>query len=234
MFFSFKKNSSIGKKNGFCSLEFSLQEFKDFSKSHKVNLNDIIMAVINEGLRNYHQNKFKEPLNEFKIFLAASLRDLPRPDKPLSLNNKTNFISLEEFPHNEDFMEAAKDYHKTLNSLKSSYDIYFRGFYVDLVCAILPLQFALWMTKIVTDNYSCIFTSVPGPVKKIQMFGYDISELFFFVNSPGLVSFIINVFTYNNQISFCCFTDEATGINSKELVNEFKEVINREIYMIKE
>lgn len=54
--------------------------------------------------------------------------------------------------------------------------------------------------------------------------------MFFFTNSPGHVYFIINVFTYNDQLSFCVFADEGTRIKAKELVGEFEKEVNKEVY----
>lgn len=117
-----------GKKNAHCSMEFSLSQFKRFAHENNITLNDAIMAVVNKGLRNYHFQKFGKELKEFKIFFAASLRGLPQTGQHLELKNDTNFVSLEEFPHEEsNFMNIAKLYHKMLIKMKYSYDVYFRG-----------------------------------------------------------------------------------------------------------
>jgi len=226
----FKKVPLSGKKQGFGSLKFNMKELKAYSKKIGVNLNDIILALVNQSLRNCYLETYKDPLNEFKIFLAASLRGLPKPGDHFPLTNLTNFITLSEFPHvKSSFEELIKTYHKLLNALKSNYDFYFRGFYVEFLNAVAPKSFSLFLTNLVTDKSSCIFTSVPGPVKPITMFGNEIEDMFFFVNSPGLVAIMVNVFTYHDKLSLCCLADESTGLDTKKFINVFEGLITNEI-----
>ena len=227
---SFKKVPLCGTKNGFGSLRFDMKQMKAYSKKLGVNLNDIILALINQSLRNCHQNTYNESLAEFKIFLAASLRGLPKPGDHFPLTNLTNFLTLSEFPHiKSTFENLIHEYHQILRSLKNNYDMYFRGFYVEFLAAIAPKSFSLILSNIVTDKSSCIFTSVPGPLQPITMFGYEIQDLFFFVNSPGLVAILINVFTYHDKLSVCCIADDSTGLKTKEFIGELEKLITNEI-----
>lgn len=75
----FKKEPLCGKKSGYGSLKFDMKILKDYSKKMGVNLNDVILSLINQSLRKCHQETYKKPLDEFKIFVAASLRGLPKP-----------------------------------------------------------------------------------------------------------------------------------------------------------
>lgn len=227
----FKIKPLCGKKNGFGSLKFDMKLLKAYSKKLGVNINDIILAVINHSLRKCHQTTHQKSLEEFKIFVAASLRGLPKPGDHFPLTNLTNFLTLDEFPHNNNslFEELIRKYHVILSKLKKNYDIYFRGFYVDLLCALAPKSYSLFLTNLVTDKSSCIFTSVPGPIKPISMFGYEVEDLFFFVNSPGLVAILINVFTYHDKLSICCLADESTGLEAKMFIQELESLISKEI-----
>ena len=227
---NFKKVPLCGVKNGFGSLKFDMKQMKAYSKKLNVNLNDVIIALINQSIRNCHQNTFHEPLNEFKIFVAASLRGLPKPGDHFPLTNLTNFLTLSDFPHiKSTFEHLIREYHQILRALKNNYDMYFRGFYVEFLAALAPKSFSLFLTNLVTDKSSCIFTSVPGPVKPITMFGHEIQDLFFFVNSPGLVAILINVFTYHDKLSVCCLADNSTGLKAKEFIEELEKLITNEI-----
>ena len=221
----FKKVPLCGKKQGFGSLKYDMKEFKSYAKRMDVKPNDVILALINQSLRTCYQETYKDSLNEFKIFLAASLRGLPKPGDHFPLTNLTNFLTLNDFPHVKSSLEdLIRRYHDILNALKANYDFYFRGFYVELLNALAPKSLSLYLTNLVTDKSSCIFTSVPGPVKNITMFGYEIDDMFFFVNSPGMVAIMINVFTYHDKLSVCCLADESTGLNTKRFIQEFENL----------
>ena len=226
----FKKVPLCGLKNGFASLKFDMKVLKAYAKKIGVNINDVILALVNKSFRNCHQDAYNEPLNEFKIFVAASLRGLPKPGDHYTLTNLTNFLALSEFPHiTSNFQTLIKKYHTILSKLKSSYDVYFRGFYVELLSALAPKSFSLFLSNIVTDKSSCIFTSLPGPMQAITMFGYEVHDMFFFVNSPGLVAILVNVFTYHDKLSVCCLADNNTGLNAKKFVAELEGLITNEI-----
>lgn len=226
----FKKVSLSGQKSGFGSLKFDLKLLKEYSKKLGVNLNDVILALINQSLRNCYHERYHDTLCEFKIFVAASLRGLPKPGDHFPLTNHTNFLTLEEFPHvKSSFEQLINKYHSILKTLKQSYDIYFRGFYIELVSALIPKSYSLFIANLATDKSTCIFTSVPGPIKTISMFGYEVENLFFFVNSPGLVAILINVFTYNEKLSICCLADKSTGLETKNFIQELERVFEMEV-----
>ena len=73
----------------------------------------------------------------------------------------------------------------------------------------------------ITSLHSGIFSSVPGPLTEINLFGYNVKDIFFFVSTTGNNRSVFTILTYNNKFNFGCFTDESTGIKSKELIEEF-------------
>ena len=83
--------------------------------------------------------------------------------------------------------------------------------------------------KYITGTYSAIFTSVPGPITPITLFGYEIKDIFFVVSGIGMMRIICNILTYNGRVSMAILADESTGINCKEFVEEFAKVFEENV-----
>ena len=90
------------------------------------------------------------------------------------------------------------------------------------------------MMKYITSTYSAIYTSVPGPMTPITLFGYEIKEIFLVVSGLGMMRMLFNIFTYNDGFTLACLMDESVGIKSKEFVEEFSRLFqenNKKIWL---
>lgn len=223
----FTEKPMTGKKNSYCSNPFALQPIKNYCKFNGISLNEVFLAILYVAVANYHQKKFSSKLNEFSVMIAASLVPIAKNNENIPLTNKTTFFYQDIILREEDkILELAKEYRKSLEKSKKSNSIYFQTLGGKFIHEFLFSYFNEFLMNYITGLYSGIFSSVPGPTTQISLFGYDVKDVFFFVSTPGCNRNVFNIITYNNQFNFGCFTDESTGINSKELVQEFTRIAN--------
>lgn len=223
----FTEKQMTGKKNSYCSNPLALQPIKNYCKLNDVSLNEIFLAMLSVAVANYHQKEFSHNLNEFSVMIAASLVPIAKKNEFIPLTNKTTFLYQDFIFREEDkILDLAREYHKSLENSKKSNSIYFQTLGGKFIHEFLFSYFNEFLMNYITGLYSGIFSSVPGPTTQISLFGYDVKDVFFFVSTPGCNRNVFNILTYNNQFNFGCFTDESTGIKSKELVQEFTRIAN--------
>ena len=61
-----------------------------------------------------------------------------------------------------------------------------------------------------------------------------LKSYFFFVSSAGKMAMIFNVFTYNDKFNLAGLVDESTGVNCKELMEDFVNLLNEKIILMKD
>ena len=223
--FSGKKLDGV--KAGASSIAIPIQNLKTLSKD--ASFNELVLTIYNCSLRNVHRKKYNQEIEKLPILLAASLRNYPKPGIPLELTNLTNFIHILHFPKGS-FEQTLSEYKILFKILKKSYDFYYIQFFVDMLFTILPLPIMLWTMDMYMETYPFILTSVPGPIKRIKLFGMEVDDLRFFANSPGNTNAVFNVLTYNGNVVFGCFADTSTGIDSREVIQNIEKIVQEENY----
>lgn len=227
-----EKNDFSGKKldgvkAGSSSIAIPIQNIKSLSKD--ASFNELVFTIFNCSLRNVHRNKYNKEIEKLPILLAASLRTYPNPGIPLELTNLTNFLRIAHFPKGS-FEQTLTQYKILFKILKKSYDFYYNQFFVDALFTILPLSIMLWTTDMYMETNPFILTSVPGPIKKIKLFGMDVDDLRFLANSPGYTNAVFNVLTYNGNVVFGCFADTSTGIDCREVIRNIETIVQEGNY----
>ena len=71
---------------------------------------------------------------------------------------------------------------------------------------------------------------MPGPIKKIKLFGMEVDDLRFLANSPGETNAVFNVLTYNGNVVFGCFADTSTGIDCREVIQNIEKIVHEGNY----
>ena len=222
-----------GRKNIYATEPMPLEKIKLFAKKNKVGLNDVFLCLIYRSIKICYKRQFKEDAPNFKIFLAASLREIPQPKNQstaLNLNNDVHFISPEEFDFHEDsFENDVVTCHNMLKKLKHSYDLYFLSFFGELSYSLMPNAFNIASLNHTTECCTCLFSSVPGPLKKITFLDHEVDEIFFSGNGVGKFRLAISGLTYNGNVVIGFAADEATRINSRDFVEEVERIAKKEI-----
>ena len=227
----FRKITISKKKNGSCSQQIDLKIIKEYAKSIGVGINDVVMALLSQALRNYHLKKFNKDLTDFSISLAASVVPPPKPSEAIPMHNHITALSEKLYfeQENESFSDYTKRYHLMFKHLKTSYVIYLQKLCAELNYIFFPIDASVKILDSFTLNHSATYTSVPGPITTVSMFGYDVKELFFFVNGFGHIPMVYNIFTYNEKLVLAGIADENTGIKVKELIAEFVRLFEEKI-----
>jgi len=232
-FFHLKKKNDFsglklsGKKSGCCSKAIPLQNLKLLSENNPTGFNELVLTLLNKSLQRAHQKKYQKEINELPILMAASLRNYPKPETPLELTNFTNFIRLLEFPKGS-FQTILERYKILMKSFKKSCDFYYVQFFSDILLLIVPIWVSEWTMHLFFKAYPFILTSVPGPLKKIRLFDMEVVEMRFLANSPGHIYAVFNVLSYDGKVNFGCFADDASGIESNEIIKGIEELIENE------
>ena len=220
-----------GKLRAFSSNGQGLMECKEYAKKNGVSINEVLLSLMIRTFQKYHQKKFKQPLYEFKVFIASSLRAVSKNLECIPMENNSNFVILDKIPTPErDFKGFLQQIHVDAKFLlKASMDFYFRGVSSELSYAVMPKAFNLKVVNQLTRNISCVFTNVPGPLEKITLFGKNVDEMFFFTGGMNEAGLITTILSYGGKFIFSCSADESYGIDVKELVGEFEELFNKEL-----
>jgi hypothetical protein len=220
-----------GKRHAFCSNALDLKKCKEYSKGKGVSINEVLLSLTIRCFQNYHQKKFNEPLNEFKIFISSSLRAVSNKLEFIPMENQSNFVILDQIPASElTFSEFLKKIHlDTQYLLKTSLDFYYRAFAGEFSYSVMPKAFNLKIINQLTRNISCVFTNVPGPLEKIKLYNKTVGEMFFFTGGMNEAGLITTILSYHGNFHFSCSADESYRINVKDLVEEFENLFKKEI-----
>lgn len=227
----FVEKPITGNLRAFSSNALELQKCKEFAKNNGVSINEVLLSLMIRTFQKYHQKKFQEPLKEFKVFIASSLRAVPQQLEAIPMENNSNFVVLDRIPTPErDFKCFLQEIHLEARFLlKASMDFYFRGVSSELSYAVMPKAFNLKIVNQLTRNISCVFTNVPGPLEKITLFGKVVDEMFFFTGGMNDTGLVTTILSYGGKLIFSCAADESYGIDVKELVGGFEGLFREEI-----
>ena len=234
------------------SENLDLRELKYFARTNKLLLNDVIITLISSTFHKFYQQKFKEKLEYLKIFIAASLRKIPQEPGSLPLSNEINFfvqkleekepqpqyknqkikvkrVSEERAVLESNFLKQALCYNFELNKLKSSLVLIFQSFLTKFIYSFLPIFCTQFLINLVTKKIFVVFSSLPGPIEKIKLYGKEVEEVFFFVNGLQNMRIMLNVMSYDGKIHLGVTSDSGSGVEAKEFVKMFEEVYREEI-----
>jgi WS/DGAT C-terminal domain len=114
-------------------------------------------------------------------------------------------------------------------NLKSSLVLHFQNLTAKFVYAFLPSSFAKYCLSLATKKQFIIFSSLPGPTEKIEIFGEGVSEFFFFVNGLQNMRIVLNLISYNEYVHLGVMCDKGIGVDAKEIVNAFEHSYFEEI-----
>lgn len=230
--FLFKKPS--GEKISYCSPSLDLKILKEYAKENDVSMNELFLALLTKALCNHYKHKFNQKLESFSLMLAASTMPMPERHVFHPLTNNIGFIPQDLILNNsDDFDVLVKAYNQKLKNSKASYSIYFQKIGCDVFYTFLHSCVNEFLMNKITSLHSGIFTNVPGPTSRISLFGYDVEDIFFLASDVGKVNTILNILSYNNRFNLACFVDKATGINPKELIEEFTQLFKKTIILKK-
>ena len=217
------------KKNTFCSPQLDLKILKNYAKNLGVGMNDVVLALLSMALQNYHLKKYNEDINEFSVYMAASLVPIRKANEVYPLHNNATLLSekLYFIQKEEEFSKYVKRFHLNFKRSKSSTLIYLQQFFMEILYLFIPIVIPDNMISKAYGTHSATFTSVPGPMTPVSIFGCQIENIFFFVGGPA--SMIFNILTYNEKLSLAGVADEACGLQCKELVEEFVKLFTDKI-----
>ena len=238
------------------SKNLDLRELKYFARTNKLLLNDVIITLISSTFHKFYQHKFKEKLEYLKIFIAASLRKIPQESGSLPLSNEINFFvqKLEEkeskpqpqqknhkinlnpkkVPEQQvafgsNFLQKALFYHSELNKLKSSLVLMLQSFLTTFIYSFFPIACTQFLINFITKKIFVVFSSLPGPIEKIKLYGKEVEDVFFFVNGLQNMRIMLNVMSYDGNINLGVTSDCESGVEAKKFVKVFEEVFREEI-----
>lgn len=227
---NFKEEALSGVKSCFVSEAIDMNKVKNFAKKNNVKINDILIALFSKSLQNYHEKIFHTKLEEFNLLIPVSLRN-PQ-DHLRELNNRIVFLSTALLFHESSlpFENYVKEYHRMLNHLKNSNEVYIQELGAEIICNLFPRQMFYSFYNMLEKKHSCIFTNLPGPQSEINILGIgNAKKIFFVVNSVCKIPLTINIISYKDEIIVTCFADDSSHINCEELMEEFKEYCEKYI-----
>ena len=225
---NFMKKPMTGKKSSYGSCGFDMRSIKNFAKTNGYSVNDVFLALLSKTFQRYHQRVYNEELKQCSIMIAASTRPMPLKGEVYPLENKISFLPQDLY-FDENLEKCINRYNKNIKSSKLSYGIYIQQLAAKIFYHLSLRSLNEFFMKYITGTYSAIFTSVPGPITPITLFGYEIKDIFFVVSGIGMMRIICNILTYNGRVSMAILADESTGINCKEFVEEFAKVFEENV-----
>lgn len=220
---NFKKEALTGLKSCFVSEPIDINKIKKYAKENHVKINDILIALFSKSLYSYHEKTFHTELEEFNILIPVSLRN--SQTKIRELNNRIVFLSSSLLFHESSlpFESYVQEYHKVLNYLKNSNEVYIQELAAELICNLFPRHIFYLFYDLFEKKHSCIFTNLPGPQTEINILGIgNAKRIFFAVNSVCKIPLTINIISYKDDLVVTCFADESSHINCEELMGNFK------------
>jgi hypothetical protein len=248
------REKSQGKILSYRSKNLDFRELKYYARKNKILINDVIISLISTTFHRLYERKFGRKLDSLKIFIAASLRKIPNKPGSIALSNKINFFiqKLQEtewkdpnspnlhgsFDHSRNilshFLKNATFFHHELKKMKSSLVLLFQSFLTKLIYGFLPVFCTHSLIASITKKIFVVFSSLPGPLEKVKLYGEEVEDVFFFVNGLQNMRIVLNVMSYDGKINLGVTSDSGCGVKAKEFVQTFEEIYGEEVKFLEE
>ena len=231
----FHKGKLTGKKEIYSMEVCNLDEIKRFSKPNAVTINDTLVAVLNETIRQHSLDIYNHEIKDLYMMIPYSLRPMPTPEihYPLKNNSAVFQLNIPIFSGKQ-ILTVIKDTSKLFSKIKYSYENYVVPYALEALNLIFPPLVTKYIVKRIAQKVSVVCTNVPGPIDEIKCFGkHPVESIVATVNLFFDVELVFCIVSYNRKIALTCIADTSINFNAKIFVEKYRSFLRNDVLNLK-
>lgn len=198
----------------------SMEDVKQIKTAFGVTVNDVLMAVVAGGLRQYllaHGKRVPKNLN-IRAMVPVNLRPLKQSAK---LGNHFGLVVLSLPLGIENPLDRVLEVKRRMDDLKNSPEAVV-GYTLLEAMGMTPVQIENLAVQFFAMKSTLVLTNVPGPRQKLYFAGSPIEHIMFWVPQSGRLGMGVSIFSYAGSVSVGVMTDDSL-VSDPEAIAEFIE-----------
>ncbi len=198
----------------------SMEDVKQIKTAFGVTVNDVLMAVVAGGLRQYllaHGKRVPKNLN-IRAMVPVNLRPLSQSAK---LGNHFGLVVLSLPLGIENPLDRVLEVKRRMDDLKNSPEAVV-GYTLLEAMGMTPAQIENLAVQFFAMKSTLVLTNVPGPRQKLYFAGSAIERIMFWVPQSGRLGMGVSIFSYAGSVSVGVMTDDGL-VPDPEGIAEFIE-----------
>ena len=197
-----------------------LEDVKQIKTAFGVTVNDVLMAVVAGGLREYLLSRGKRvPRNlNIRAMVPVNLRKLEEAAK---LGNSFGLVVMSLPLGIDNPVERVMEVKRRMDDLKNSPEAVV-GYTLLEIMGMTPAQIENLLVQFFAMKSTLVLTNVPGPRQKLYFAGSPIERIMFWVPQSGRLGMGISIFSYAGSVNVGVMTDNDL-VPDPESISEFIE-----------
>ncbi|ORX91788.1 hypothetical protein K493DRAFT_339162 [Basidiobolus meristosporus CBS 931.73] len=201
-----------------------LEDVKYLRKHYSCTVNDILTTILTLAIRNYLAEHGLLNDKTFRFLIPISVRKIG----DLSLSNRVGGSSLFTPVESSDPAKLLKSIQFNMYCAKNSIE-------PSATCnvlsnfAYLPSSWYMPICRWYANQYTGVFTNIPGPQQSLKFAGSEIDDYVVYPPQTGPGGLGMGVISYNNKVVISIITDETerTAGLAKGIAHQFKVEFDR-------
>ncbi|MBF0237045.1 MAG: wax ester/triacylglycerol synthase family O-acyltransferase [SAR324 cluster bacterium] len=218
------KGELTGKKGFAWSKPIPLNDIKDIGRSLGGKLNDVILTIVTEALRQYlkNQNAYVEKAN-IRVVIPVNVRPLT---ENISLGNRFGSMFLALPLSIEDQVACLNEVQRRTQRIKNSFEALVL-YWMTAFSGTLTKKFQMFFLDLFTQKSSLNLSNVPGPKQTLYVANVPMQRIIFCVPQPGRLAMGVSILSYNNNIMFGVTGDLNVLKDPHAIVRTFEEEVEK-------
>ncbi len=202
----------------------SLEDVKLVKTVMGATVNDVLMAALTGGLRNYLLERGDHPDGkDIRAMVPVNIRgEAASPE----LGNKFALIYLSLPVGMADSLERLFEVKRRMDAIKASPEALITYQILSGVGR-TPGELATLITRYFAAKASAVLTNVPGPQQKLYFAGRRFDTMVFWVPQSGSIGLGLSIYSYAGEVTIGVITDEKLVPDPDRIVQGFVDEFNR-------
>jgi len=212
--------------------DLPLSDVKKIKSTLGVTVNDVLMAVVAGGLREYliaRGQDVPENLN-IRAMVPVNLRPLEQAAK---LGNYFGLVVMSLPLGIADPLQRVAEVKRRMDDLKNSPEAVV-GYTLLEIMGMTPAQIENLLVQFFAMKSTLVLTNVPGPRQKLYFAGSPIERIMFWVPQSGRLGMGISIFSYAGSVNVGVMTDHSLVPDPESISDFIEQDFTRMLEMVAE
>ena len=181
-----------------------LSQVKEIAHANKATVNDVLLAAVSGGLREYLLGRGEQPAS-IRAIVPFNLRPLDQP-VPRELGNRFGLVFLPLPVDVDGREERLAQVKRGMDQIKDSPDA---GVSYAVLGAIglTPTEVETRLVNMFSSKGTAVMTNVPGPQRPVALAGAHIERVLVWAPTSGSVGMSVSIFSYEGQVTIGLLAD---------------------------
>jgi hypothetical protein len=222
------KRALSGKKRVASSRSFDLAEIKQATKALGATMNDMVMACLASGLKQYMEGHGDMNTDKVHMVIPANIRFQHYSTlESLRLENKFAVVPL-EIPLHADLQTSMKAIPLATAKIRRAFNLVYATYVATkFTLNVLPYFVANAYLNMSTLPFTLAFSNVPGLLKPVTVFGQKHLGMSTYIQTSSYCGLTVACVSYIDKIKLTCVADDTIMRDPASLIACIEHNIER-------